>query len=232
LSILTRWKSTEWIANAACRAAVCGMITFATAAGSFSADTHKRALNSECDGEAECNLHLVADEERPFLWQGKVVGDPDEDIPEKMRNLLEGPVRKYPSLASCVINPGVIAQDLDHAKLRWSEFRSQHEAEVCLFRLFDRLETTDRILAWLVELGFIEPNIREGEDLLWGRVLKGRPVVEFAATWSVRNSGPLYGSFWDRLRQRGLSSFTVQGVTDNTRGLIWVFIKETSKIQK
>ncbi len=208
-------------------------MAIALGAGAVTAGTSDSASDRQCDGALECGLHLVADEERPFLWQGKVVGDPGADIPDKMRNLLEGPVRKYPSLASCVSNPEMIARDLGQAKLRWSEFKSQYEAEVCLFRLFDRLGNTGMISAWLAKLGFTDFRLRKGESAHWDAFLTGAPEAEFEATWNQREKGSLYGGWFNRLvRRLGGSSFTVYGVVAKQNKLMWVFIQERSKFQK
>lgn len=215
------------------RCVAAALMAIALGAGAVSAGTSHRTSDARCNGEMECNLHLAADEERPFLWQGKVVGDPAADIPDKMRNLLEGPVRKYPSLASCVSNPEVIPQDLGQAKLKWSEFRSQYEAEVCLFRLFDRLGNIDMISAWLAKLGFTEFRLREGGDAFWRFLLGNKTGIEFEASWSIRERGPIYGGFFNKLKQEAFTAyFTVTGLTDKSGKLVWVFIQGHSKLEK
>ncbi len=127
----------------------------------------------------------------------------------------------------------MITQDLGRAELRWPEFRSQYEAEVCLFRLFDRLGNTDMISAWFAKLGFTEFRLREGEDAFWGFLLGNKTGIEFEASWSIRELGPIYGGFFNKLKQEAFTAyFTVTGLTDKSGKLVWVFIQGHSKLEK
>lgn len=213
---------TRWVATT--------LMAIAIGAGEATAGTSDSASDRQCDGALECGLHLVADEERPFLWQGKVVGDPEADIPDKMRNLLEGPVRKYPSLASCMSNPEMIAQDLGQAKLRWSEFTSQYEVEVCLFRVLNTIGSPEAIEAWLTRQGFAPSETSRGWELVENYANRDGRFLALQMIWDNKKNGPLYGSRWWQIGSRWLVKRTILFVNiSENGGLLHVDLLEQSK---
>jgi hypothetical protein len=97
----------------------------------------------------------TATEETPFRVHGKIYDSPDThpNLREKYGDILF----QYPNAAACITGDPGNDGDLIDADLRWHELMSAEEVEVCLFRVFSRLGSLERIEEWLTRQGWERP---------------------------------------------------------------------------
>lgn len=141
---------------------------------------------------------------------GEIVSLDDPSSPEKTTERYAEAMRKFPNLISCVTNEKLEETPLSQAAIKWIEIKSEIEAAVCLFRLFDAMRSSREIETWLVAAGFPEDQINAsssntymlGENSSSIRIRAFRPS----------HLGPLAGSRLDKFAYRLLSEGTYLNV--------------------
>lgn len=142
------------------------------------ADTPPNCAGASCaDGTVQ--------EESPFLWFGKPLSDPK--VHDRVRTKYGQIAERYPSAASCLENNAVPSEIMD-ARMNWEAIGTREEAEVCLFRLFSRMGSLDRILMWFDISGFDRLFLYVG-----GGVFDER-YIYVSGRYDTKEHGLLYGA--------------------------------------
>lgn len=170
-------------------------------------------------------------EETPFLRAGETLESLTGLHANNWRRLYNPVRRQYPDAASCIVGGATYAGDYSDASLRWSEFPTQTEAEVCLFRLFAKLGTLERIEAWLTRLGFADPYKRDGSILVRGKRV---PVTDLSMSWDMHNPAARWGGKepYCGVFRATAQAYTVTSVVKAPDELMWVHISGVGCWQK
>lgn len=194
------------------------------------------STGSDCGEPDDCVPDAALNslgEETPFLWRGDAISDPNSNVSDRIRADYLSAIQKFPTAASCVV--GRVAKDFDFfgAKIRWNEVLSKTEAEVCLFKVLEKINSTAGVKNLLLGAGFSEWHERTGDAVFRPNILQGNDGLEFDATWNTQINGPLYGGFSSKLRQRIFSnSFTIYGAMTIDGSILSISISGNPKLAK
>ncbi len=130
-------------------------------------------------------------EETRFLFEGLTLeARPFKDA-NKWRSRYNPIRRQYPDVQSCIDGRCGLLRRLCGCKAEMGrEFPGEAEAEVCLFRLFARLETVDRVESWAKDLGYGNVwryNFTNKPDMLTGN------GTGLNMEWDMHNPDARYG---------------------------------------
>jgi hypothetical protein len=134
-------------------------------------------------------------EESPFLWAGKAYADRNSGLTHWVYERYGNTPFRYPNAAACITGDPGNDGDLIDADLRWHELMTAEEVEVCLFRVFSRLGSLERIEEWLVRQGWGKPIRTNSLNFphLDG-LPEGTEILALSVHWDVGAKGAPFGS--------------------------------------
>lgn len=184
-------------------------------------------IASEAFGQDTANY---TQEDVPFRWDGKIYADPVSGIKESVRNRIGDAPYRYPNLVSCQANEFLPEEDPFDVELRWAEFTSDAEVEVCLFRLFSELGTIDRIKTWIQNQGWhsISSFDYSRHATLYG-LADNTTMTGINAYWDTERKGPFYGP--EMIQQEmapGTRSASLSIMVADDAGVFWVEVGHRS----
>jgi hypothetical protein len=134
-------------------------------------------------------------EETPFLWAGKVYADPAAQIAQGVRDRIGDAPTRFPDAASCLTAPLAPGDDPIDFDLRWDEFARFGDVEVCLFRVFARLGTAERIATWLQRQGWTVEPFEDISNLAHMVNAEGEELILVRGSWhEVPRRGAPFGT--------------------------------------
>lgn len=203
-----------------------------TAAGSVDCEQREPQAGEKCIAETDCEPVQTADlvlKDVPFLWHGKPLSDGASDVPSAIVRKYAAARLKYPTLESCIRSGNPSSRDISSFEVRWRDFLTEEEAEVCLFRVLNVAGSPRAIETWLTEQGFIFSNAILG----WRAVEDsdgGGASLALQMLWQNDRIGPIYGNGWRRYILNAITRTTIIFVYySERRGLLHVDLVAQSK---
>lgn len=193
-----------------------------TAAGSVDCEQREPQAGEKCIAETDCEPVQTADlvlEDVPFLWHGKPLSD---DASNVIVRKYAAARLKYPTLESCIRSGNPSSRDISSFEVRWRDFLTEEEAEVCLFRVLNVAGSPRAIETWLTEQGFIFSNPILGWKAFESSYGGGASLA-LQMVWQNDRNGPLFGSGWRGYILNALApTTTIFVIYSERRGLLHV----------
>ena len=143
--------------------------------------------------------------ESVFRWRGRDPLDPGSYMESERRAAYLHSMALFPNVQSCTLGAeGGVTQSVA-LDLRWAEFETQADLEICLFRVLSGFGDIEQMKRWLISQRFEIDSERDTTDPMQKYFPKHRKILILQAGWSPKENGALWGGRWERFIYRKLT---------------------------